>query len=154
MSIWATHPLDNIGEDFRLLANVERDVKRKRRVDEQKVGDIILKQLGGMNRLKAMIGAEHFVALPKGVAFKWPARQRSKGNYVEITLRSDDTYDVQFQTVGRLSDSKKREKEPTLPDPHPHLTLYSGMYKQGPAARLLPPARPPRHLYGRMASRR
>jgi hypothetical protein len=114
MSIWATKPLDPIGEDFRILAKVDRDVKHKqaveRRLNEIKVGDIILKQLGGMGRLKAMIGARHFVALPKGVAFKWPARQRSKGNYVEITLRGDDTYDMQFQTVGRMGDSKKREK--------------------------------------------
>lgn len=114
MSIWAKQPLLNLGEDFRLLARVDRDVRQQqavnRRLHEIKVGDIILKQLGGMGRLKAMIGAKNFVALPKGVAFKWPARQRSKGNYVEITLRPDDTYDMQFQTVGRMGDSKKREK--------------------------------------------
>jgi hypothetical protein len=110
MSIWATNPLHNIGEDFRILANVDRDVARKRRLNEAQVGDIILKQLGGMGRLKAMIGARNFVAHPKGVSFKWPARQRSKGNYVLITLRGDDTYDMAFSTVGNMGDEKKREK--------------------------------------------
>jgi len=110
MSIWHQGPLDDINTDFRLLAGIDRVLDERKRLDEMKVGDIILKQMGGMNRLKAMIGANNFLAHPKGVSFKWPARQRSKGNYVLIMLRSDDTYDLQFQTVGRQGDSRKREK--------------------------------------------
>ncbi len=110
MSIWYQGPLDDISNDFRLLAGIDRVIEKNQRIEEMKVGDIILKQMGGMRKLQALIGATGFVAHRKGVSFKWPSRQRSKGNYVLITLRSDDTYDVEFQTVGQMGDSKKREK--------------------------------------------
>lgn len=76
---------------------------------EAKPGEIIIKQLGGAGKLKAMIGARNFLLLPKGVAFRWPAKQRSKGNYVEITLRPDDTYDVEFSTLGKLGKKQVRK---------------------------------------------
>lgn len=61
----------------------------------ENVGETIVKQLGGANKLRAMLGAK-FAVLPNGVIVQWPSRHRSRGNQVEITLRSDDTYDVLF----------------------------------------------------------
>lgn len=40
----------------------------------------ILGQMGGPNRIKAMIGA-NYLRVPNGVGIKWPSKQPSKGNY-------------------------------------------------------------------------
>jgi hypothetical protein len=65
------------------------------------VGNTIMDQLGGYGPLVAMLGIKQLKYLPKGLAFLWPARQRSRGNYVEITLRGDDTYDMEFFNVSK-----------------------------------------------------
>jgi hypothetical protein len=57
---------------------------------------IILKQLGGINRLVAMTGAYNFVDLGNGVSFKI---KNQKANYIKITLNSMDLYDLE---VGRI----------------------------------------------------
>lgn len=57
----------------------------------------IIQQMGG-GRLKAMLGAT-LTRIPNGLGIKWPNRQRSKGNYVEIVLRGDDTYDMTFYNL-------------------------------------------------------
>lgn len=59
------------------------------------VGKTILQQMGGPGRLAAMLGTRHFGWLPNGVQFKWPNKQRSRGNVVRITLRNDE-YDMEF----------------------------------------------------------
>jgi hypothetical protein len=63
------------------------------------IGKTILDQMGGYGRLRAMLGIQQLMDIPRGVGFKWPNRQRSRGNYVEITLRGDDTYDMEFFNV-------------------------------------------------------
>ena len=55
--------------------------------------------MGGARRLKVMVGLQQYGWLPKGVYIKWAAGKRSKGNYLEVTLRSDDTYDMTFYNV-------------------------------------------------------
>jgi hypothetical protein len=62
------------------------------------IAKTIAEQMGGMGRLRAMLGAQ-LTAISKGLAIKWPNKKRSKGNYVEITLRGDDTYDMEFFNV-------------------------------------------------------
>jgi hypothetical protein len=59
------------------------------------VGKTIIEQMGG-RRLAMMLGVKKFTLLSNGVAFAWPNRQRSKGNYVEITLTPMDEYDMEF----------------------------------------------------------
>jgi len=112
MSIWSTADLDfsKMNEDFRHLAGVPDAVAHQKAVTEAQIAQTILKQLGGTGKLSAMIGANNFVDHGKAVSFKWPARQQSKGNYVIITLRGDDTYDVEFSTVGKFGDKKVRKK--------------------------------------------
>lgn len=68
----------------------------------------ILKQLGGANRLVAMVGARDLMHDSKGsLSFKFPNRQRSKPNYVKISLdRGSDTYTVEFGRTGKLSYKK------------------------------------------------
>lgn len=48
-----------------------------------------------------MIGAKNLTALDRGLAFSWPNRQRSRGNYVEITLTGRDDYDMEFFNVSK-----------------------------------------------------
>jgi hypothetical protein len=62
------------------------------------IGKTILDQMGG-RRMLMMIGASQVIDLAKGIGIKWPNRQRSKGNYVTVTLRGDDTYDMEFFNV-------------------------------------------------------
>jgi hypothetical protein len=62
------------------------------------IAKTIMEQMGG-RRGMAMIGAKNLVSLPRGFAFMWPNRQRSKGNYVEITLTGRDDYDMEFFNV-------------------------------------------------------
>ena len=63
---------------------------------KSQIGQTILDQMGGYGRLSAMLGINRLKYTPKGVGFGWPSKKRSKGNYVEITLRPDDTYDMEF----------------------------------------------------------
>lgn len=100
-SIWARSE-PQLGEDFERLAGLDYQP-----LHEAKVGEIILKQMGGHRRIGAMIGARKFLLLPKGVAIGWPSRQRSKGNYVEIELRPDDTYTMTFFNVSPKHGKKK-----------------------------------------------
>lgn len=53
-------------------------------------------QMGGLGRLKAMLGARNFVKMPNGLQFQWPNKQRSRGNVVKITLNGKDLYDMEF----------------------------------------------------------
>lgn len=70
------------------------------------VGDVIVQQMGGANRLRAMLNAD-IREIPQGVWIRFPNRQRSKGNLVEIKLQPDDTYEVTFYNEGRLAERKQ-----------------------------------------------
>lgn len=74
--------------------------------------NIILKQMGGSGRLKAMIGAKHFTSHDggKALSFQFPNKQRSKGNYVKVTLRGDDTYDMEFLAISGGGTKVKKVK--------------------------------------------
>lgn len=69
------------------------------------IGNTILEQMGG-RRLSVMLGVQQYYDIRNGVGFKWPNRQRSKGNYVEIVLNGKDLYDMTFFNVSRSG--KKR----------------------------------------------
>ena len=73
------------------------------------VANTILKQMGGQRRLMMMIGAKNFVDLGKGVGFRWPNKQRSKGNYVEIKLTGSDLYDMTFFNLSMKAKKKVKE---------------------------------------------
>jgi len=73
------------------------------------VGKTILDQMGGYRRLSMMLGIQQVMNLRNGVGFKWPNKQRSKGNYVEIELTGADLYDMTFYNLSMRG--KKRVKE-------------------------------------------
>jgi hypothetical protein len=69
---------------------------RKIYSDGGEVATTILQQLGGINRLIAMMGAYNFINRGNGVSFKI---KNARANYIKITLTSMDLYDVE---VGRI----------------------------------------------------
>lgn len=64
------------------------------------VGKTILEQMGG-RRLAGMLGVRKFIGIKDGLAFQWPNKTRSKGNYVEIVLTPKDLYNMTFFNLSR-----------------------------------------------------
>lgn len=62
------------------------------------VAKIILEQLGGSGRLKAMMGAYNFVAGKNQLGFKIK-NKTGKPNYIKIVLNSMDEYDLEIGTI-------------------------------------------------------
>lgn len=81
-------------EEMSKLADLDRAA-------DQMIGRTILEQMGGARRLQVMLGVQQIILLNDGVGIKWPSKQPSKGNYVEIKLNGSDLYDVTFFNVGR-----------------------------------------------------
>ena len=78
-------------------ANISKLIDKLKGSDKKasQIAKTIMEQMGG-RRGMMMIGAKNLKSLPRGLAFSWPNRQRSKGNYVEITLTGSDDYDMGF----------------------------------------------------------
>jgi len=77
---------------------------------------VIIDQLGGSGRLKAMVGAWNFIRDgEKNVQFRFKGSKVA--NHVSISLNSKDLYDVSFCKVH--GDSVKKEKH------------YKGNYNDG-----------------------
>jgi hypothetical protein len=81
-------------EDFRRIA-LGRELPSLTEGSDEEIAKTIGQQMGGIGKIKAMLGAT-VTAAPKGLKIKWPNKQRSKGNIAVITLRGDDTYDMEF----------------------------------------------------------
>lgn len=80
----------------KLISKVKAEIDRLAEdLEESAVGKTIVQQMGGEGAIHGMLGGEIFY-LPKGVGIRWPSRQPSKGNYVEITLARGDYYDMVF----------------------------------------------------------
>lgn len=102
-----------VSADFMKIENqVDRTKTAARRVAKRyrsaNVAKTILEQMGG-NRLFAMLGAQILNTTSNSVTFKWPNKQRSKGNAVKITLQPDDTYDMIFFNVSGRGSKKVKE---------------------------------------------
>ena len=74
-------------------------IERIESLTESQIAKTIMQQMGG--RLKTMLGAKNIRALPSGLAFSWPNRKRSKGNYIEIVLTGRDDYDMEFFNLSK-----------------------------------------------------
>jgi fumarate hydratase class II len=71
--------------------------------NEMSVAAIILQQLGGAGRLKAMIGATDFCSFKDGNTLAFKFKMCPKANYIKISLEASDTYAIEFVKIGRLS---------------------------------------------------
>jgi hypothetical protein len=96
------------------------DLKRARKLagidltrpglSEGHISDTIVQQMGGFGRIKAMLGAKVMeLSGGMGIGIRWPNKERSRGNYVEIRLEPSDTYTMEFFSVS--GSSKKSVKK-------------------------------------------
>lgn len=70
--------------------------------ERKQIASAIVAQLGGMNRLIAMVGAKDFVVgedAKQNVYLGFKFKGSRKANYVSITLNAMDTYDVVFKKI-------------------------------------------------------
>jgi len=93
---------------------IKRKTRKRRgsvvRADQQ-VAKTILQQMGGVNRLRAMLGVKQFVSLDNGVQFKFPSPHGGP-NFCKITLDPSDTYIMEF---GRIRGTRyKKTKEHSM----------------------------------------
>jgi hypothetical protein len=65
-------------------------------MSERTVADTIAQQIGGYNRVKAMIGVTSFVYSDDSLSFRFKAKGLKKINAVYIRLTPMDVYDVEF----------------------------------------------------------
>lgn len=73
------------------------------------IANIILSQMGGGGRIRAMTGAKRFEAVANGLQFDFPNRQRSRGNRVRVVLDPSDTYTVTFFNASRAGTKVVKE---------------------------------------------
>lgn len=66
--------------------------------ENQQIAAQILKQLGGSGRLKAMTAAKNFVAVEKGLMFRF-AGPAGRPNSLTIKLTGADEYDMVFHRI-------------------------------------------------------
>lgn len=93
--------------------------------------DIILQQLGGAGRLKAMIGVKQFMSDNGGktLILSFPNRAKGKANYVKITLTNRDLYDVEFGRKGMKKDKGLGIKMPVYKKLKTVKGVYNDMLK-------------------------
>lgn len=63
------------------------------------IADETLRQLGGSNRLKAMIGLSGFYSADKGRTLALKFSNKTGANNARITLAADDTYTIELIRV-------------------------------------------------------
>ena len=94
----------NIGSSGRdLLVTAKRVIflpgpgaKARNPASDVEIANLIVSQLGGHSKLRAMIGAKDFCADTKALIFKWMDGNARQGNAVKIKLEASDTYTVTF----------------------------------------------------------
>ena len=98
---------------IKIPANVALALKLKTvdvKSDNMRIAKTILQQLGGANKLKAMLGVKNFIAEKNGLSFQFKGSKNA--NHILITLNGKDLYDVEFKkirgmdfkTVGEFND--------------------------------------------------
>ena len=73
----------------------------------QEIAKIILDQIGGINKIAAMIGASNFVAIENGIQFKFKGSKIF--NCIRIEVNGLDLYNVTFYKLGKYGEIKREE---------------------------------------------
>lgn len=76
------------------------------------IANTIMRQTGGYNRLKAIVGAYDALALDAGLQFSFKGSR--KANKITIELTPNDNYNVKIYKIGRMN--KNYDKPVTLVD--------------------------------------
>lgn len=90
--------------------------------------EILLSQLGGISRLRIMIGACNFLKVENGISFKF--KLCKKANYCVIKYNEGkDLYDMEFLQIKEESvDSKKTITDLFGEDLKPVFEEFTGLY--------------------------
>ena len=67
-------------------------------MNNKKIAQIIVEQLGGYGKLRMMVGAVNLVAIDNGLSFKFKGNR--KFTHARIVLNGMDLYDVEYIKVG------------------------------------------------------
>lgn len=84
-----------------VLSNPKKRRKMRHRRNPSTVADTIAKQLGGISKLQAMVGAKNMSYSADSFQFKFSGSQVA--NYVEIKLLPSDTYKITFYKIRGLN---------------------------------------------------
>jgi len=99
--------MDQLVKDGRLTKDGDGYYTMKENTD---VANTIAAQMGGIGKIRMMLGAKQVMAIDNGLAIKWPNKDSSKGNYVEIKLDPSDTYNMEFFWVRGTAGKKSLKK--------------------------------------------
>lgn len=77
---------------------IQQDQNQDREIHKN-IAETILKQIGGHNRLKLMIGANNFQFDQSNLTFRYMKADRNNSNYVDIKLMESDTYTLTFWNI-------------------------------------------------------
>jgi len=87
--------LDALWREMAVLQGALPESRLAESDDAEIAKTIAMQMAGGVGKIKAMLGAT-VMAAPSGLQIKWPNKKRSLGNICVVTLRPDDTYDMEF----------------------------------------------------------
>jgi hypothetical protein len=109
---WSEKAIDNMSAR-QMEIIIKRKTKPRRSQAQtvqadQQVAKTILQQMGGINRLRAMLGTKQFVTMKDGVQFKFPSPHGGP-NFVKIVLDPSDTYTMTFGRVRGTQFKKGKE---------------------------------------------
>ena len=96
--------------------------------DNKVVASVILEQLGG-HRFMVMTGVKNFYTNGNDLCMCLP-RNASKANKLKITLRPDDTYDMEFFrfTSAHFRCNHKTGEATWVDDKRTQVRLFEGIY--------------------------
>lgn len=87
--------LDALWREMAVLQGALPESRLAESDDAEIAKTIAMQMAGGVGKIKALLGAT-VMAAPSGLQIKWPNKKRSLGNICVVTLRPDDTYDMEF----------------------------------------------------------
>ena len=96
--------------------------------EKMNIANAIIRQMGGLNRLNAMIGAKNFLALNAGVRFDF--KMNPKINRCEIELNEMDLYNVKFYKNCKITGREKtiEAMDKKIAKSHTVVKSFEGVY--------------------------
>ena len=83
----------------------EQKEKSKRNLE---IANIIMKQMGGIGKITAMIGMNGLCAIENGVRFKFKGSKIA--NYCSVVLNDNDTYTLKLSKLWGMKETVKLEE--------------------------------------------
>ena len=121
-SLPGVNGVDKAADPVKAVKALESRINEGSLGDNATIAKTIIQQMGG--KMKSMLGAT-LTAVENGLQIKWPNKKRSLGNVCVVTLRPDDTYDMEFFNGAK---SVKKFEELHAEDLIPTFETHTGWY--------------------------